>query len=235
MLARFAMSCLAAGIVWNSPGAAATRTQPYKDHRWQGVTIAGLPAAIATRCADCPAEIVLRCLARGRGLMQLELLGAAVANGRVGATKQIRLTIGADSERRRALTIRQPRGFTPVIKLAADDLLLGRFERGGVLRINFYGQRSVIGLRGAAGPVAQVRNACLPMDSPVQLRHCTWSVVMGCHAERRAVAAVARTIPDAFVRETSDGYCATLASDDLAGAQARASRYGGYVARSCLP
>lgn len=214
---------------------AATRTKPQTDHRWQLVTIDGLPVAIATRCADCLADLELRCLVRGRGLMQLTIAGAAVANGRAGASKQIRLSLGAHSERRRALTQRRPRQFTPIIQLAVDDALLDRLASETTLKINFYGQRSYVGLRGAAGPVQQVRAACLAAVTPIPRRHCTWAVIVECLAKRDAAVAAARAVPRGFVKARAEGFCVITANTDLATAQARVVEYGGYVERSCLP
>ena len=101
------------------------------------MVLEGLPAAIATRCADCPAALELRCLGRARGVMQLTIAAAAVANGRAGASKQIRLSLGRHSERRRALTHRRRGGFTPIIPLAVDDRLLDRLATETVLEISF--------------------------------------------------------------------------------------------------
>lgn len=223
------------GLLLTSTAQPATRLKPEKDHRWQLVMLDGLPSAIATRCPDCPADLELRCLARGRGLMQLTIAGAAVANGRAGASKQIRLSLGDRSLRRRALTHRRPRGFTPTIQLAVDDVLLDRLARETVLKVNFYGQRSYIGLRGAARPVGQVRAACLAAVTAVPKRHCTWSVVIECLAKRAAAAASAAVLAGAFVKARSEGFCVIITSDDLASAQARAAQNGGYVERSCLP
>ena len=214
---------------------AATRVKPKSDHRWQLVVLDGLPAAVATRCADCPADLELRCLARGRGLMQLTIAGAAVANGRAGASKQIRLSLGDHGERRRALTHRHPRGFTPVMQLAVDDALLDRLAAATVLKINFYGQRSYTGLRGADRPVAQVRAACFGDVTPVPKRHCTWAVIVNCFAKREAAVTTARALRGAFVKARAEGFCVIDTSTDLASAQARAAQHGGYVERSCLP
>ncbi|MFY0613610.1 MAG: hypothetical protein JXQ99_18915 [Hyphomicrobiaceae bacterium] len=214
---------------------AATRTTPQKDHRWQLVTLNGLPTAIAARCADCLPDIELRCLTRGRGLMELSIPGAAVANGRAGASKQIRLSLGAHSARRRALTRRHSRGFVPVLQLAVDDALLDLVQGESVLKINFYGQRSFVGLRGAARPVEQVRAACLPTAAPMSKRHCTWAVVVECFARRERAVVAAKALPGAFAKARAGRFCVIVTSAHLASAQARAAAFGGYVERSCLP
>ncbi|MGI9480605.1 MAG: hypothetical protein ACR2PI_28225 [Hyphomicrobiaceae bacterium] len=209
--------------------------KPRSDHRWQLVVLEGLPVAIATRCADCPADLELRCLGRARGLMQLTIAAAAVANGRAGASKQIRLSLGGHSERRRALTHRRPRGYTPVMHLAVDDALLDRLSSETVLKISFYGQRSHVGLRGATRPVARVRAACLAGVKPIPKRHCTWSVVVACMGQREAAMTSATALKGALVKARPDGFCVIVTSTDLAAARARAAYHGGYVERSCLP
>jgi hypothetical protein len=214
---------------------AATPLGPSKDHRWYSVMAGSMPSAQAVRCRDCRADLVLRCVERGRGLMELTLLGASVSNGRAGATKQIRLTFGVDQMRRRALTQRQLHAYTPVIELGVDDPVLDRLAAGGVLRISFYGQRSFVGLHGAAAAaVGKVRAICRPAGRKVSGRHCIWAAVISCSSDRSGAEAVRKDIPHSFIRVTADGYCVTLAREALATAKAHVARYGGHVERSCV-
>lgn len=213
---------------------AGTPLRPTTDHHWYSVMAGGLPSAHAVRCSDCRADLLLRCVGRGRGLMELTLAGAAVSNGRVGAAKQILLSFGSELMRRRALTQRQSHGFTPIIEMGVDDPVLDHLVTSDVVKINFYGQRSFIGLRGAAVPVGKVRAICRPADQKVSGRHCIWAAVIACNSDRFGAEAVRKSVPHSFIRSTADGYCVTLASEALATAKAHVGRYGGYVERSCV-
>ena len=119
--------------------------------------------------------------------------------------------------------------------LAVDDALLDRLSGESVLKIGFYGQRSHVGLRGAARPVARVRAACLAGVRPIPRRHCTWSVIVACMGQRAAAVSGARALEGAFVKARPEGFCVIVTSTDLAAARARAAYHGGYVERSCLP
>lgn len=238
--------CLAAvvgNVVTGMQVAAATRHRPVKDHRWQVATSADGPAAVALPCATCAPDLVLRCLEPGRGILRLSLPGAVVANGRDGAAKQLRLAVDGTRERRRAIT-RQGghwrargggrRGFTPTIDLASDDRLLSRLADGRLLQVDFYGQRSFVGLRGAAGPLETILKRCRPPDQAAVGRHCTWVVVFGCSTVRTNAARLAGEVPHGFVRAGDGGYCAVVAHQDLASARNIAAHVAGYVERSCL-
>ena len=212
----------------------ATLLRPAKDHRWHTIMSNGLPSAQAVRCRDCRADLVLRCVRRGRGLLELTLPGAAVSNGRAGATKQIRLTFGSQQLRRRAMMHRQSNGYTPVVELGVDDPLLDRMSAGGVLKISFYGQRSVVGLRDAAAVIGRVRKACRPSGQRMPGRHCIWAAVITCSSDRHGAEATRKRVPRSFIRETTGSYCVTLASEALATAKAHVGRHGGHVERSCV-
>jgi hypothetical protein len=214
---------------------AATRTQPTKDHRWQVTTAGRLTTAIAQPCTECAADLMLSCLARGRGLMRLTLPVASVANGRPEASKQIRLIIDRAIQPRRAITIKTARGYTPVIDLAVDDPMLDALSRASLLELGFYGQRSFVGLANAATAITQVRTICQSGTRPVPARHCTWSITVSCSPQHKAAEAAANDVPAAFVRKTRTGYCAVIAISDLALAKARAAKLGARLERSCLP
>lgn len=204
-------------------------------HRWQSVLIAGLPAAIAVPCRDCAPDLILRCAARGQGLMQLEMPVATVANGRDGASKQVRLIVANNIEHRRSITRKTRRGFQPAIEFATDDRLLLRLSGNGVLNLRFYGQTRLVALAGASGPIATARRACAPAGQPATPHHCTWTVILACSANRRSAAATAAATPEAFVRKSEDVYCATIATDDLGHAKALVARFTARLQRSCLP
>jgi len=213
---------------------AATRTHPAKKHRWQSIAIAGQPAVVALPCPNCDPDVVLRCLGPGRGLMRLELPGARVANGRASATKQIRIVVDGDLLRRRATTQKTPLGYTPVLDLAFDDALLDRLSKAKLVRLNFYGQRSFVGLEGAAGPIRRLRHLCQPAPPHSVRRHCIWSVVITCSPVRSLPDEVVKSNKKAFVRKSSNGYCAVIATSDLAHARALVKSVGGRLERSCL-
>jgi len=166
--------------------------------------------------------------------MRLTLPVARVANGRPDASKQIRLIIDGVVQQRRAVTIKTPRGYTPVIDLAADDPVLDVLSKATLLELSFYGQRSYVGLAGAAQSIANVRAICQSGPHPAASRHCTWSITVACSPRRKIAQAAANTVADAFVRKTANGYCATVAVHDLALAKTRAARLGAPLIRSCL-
>jgi hypothetical protein len=214
---------------------AATRAQPTKNHRWQITTADRLTTAIAQPCTECTADLMLSCLARGRGLMRLTFPVASVANGRPDASKQIRLIIDRTIQPRRAITIKTPRGYTPVIDIAADDPLLDALSKASLLELGFYGQRSFVGLANAAASITHVRAICQSDKRPVPTRHCTWSISIACSSQRTTAQAAAKEVPTAFVRKTPNGYCAVIAISDLALAKAHAAKLGAPMRRSCLP
>lgn len=213
----------------------ATPLRPFKAHQWQVVLLDGLPSAQAFSCNECQPDLILRCVAAGRGLIELRLAGATVSNGRGGATKQIGFSFGSDRLQRRAVTQRLSRGYTPVVELGFDDDLLEHLSESQLLKISFYGQRSYVGLRDASGPIGQVVEACRPRGFRDGTQYCVWAAVIICSSDRVEAEAVRQDISASFIRVTADGYCAVLASEALATAKARVSRFGGHLERSCLP
>ncbi len=239
---------------------------------WQLGRYDGAQAALALQCPTCPVLLALACPVAGRGLLRLSLPGAAVANGRNGATKQVRIIIDDTIVWRRATTrhrtvaidiparsrdldhgappdsgaddiFKRVMRFEPQIDLASDDRILDRalgasLERGGRMVINFYGQKTLISLDGAASVISTVRRMCQPKAARSaahpQGRHCVWSLKLGCHPTRRAALEAGKNHSGAIVREMAEGYCLALTFDDLNRAKAQASRLNGVIERSCL-
>lgn len=225
-----------------APAISATRTQPATNHTWQLTTIEGAKTAVAFTCPDCPPALTLRCPHRHRGLLELSIPAASVANGRHRASKQIRLTVGSKTLRRRATTIKTAAGYTPVIDLATDDPLVNELTSGGLLKLNFYGQRAVVGLKRAGIPIGQVISSCRPLsphtiDSSPAIapnRHCIWLIVTACAGHPDTLRQSVPRVKGATVRRISDRHCLTWAETDLSAAKAKAARLGGHLQRSCL-
>lgn len=221
-------------LVTSATAFGSTPLRAFKAHIWRFVLLSEQPTAQAFSCRGCEADLILRCVTPGRGLIELKLVSAAVSNGRNGATKQIRFSFGSDQLWRRAVTQRLASGYAPLVELGYDDDLLDHLAKNQLLKISFYGQHSYVGLRGAAGAISMVLEACRPTGTQGRARHCVWTSVVACSSDRAEAEVLRNSIPASFIRSVSDGHCVSLASEVLATAKARVVRYGGHVERSCL-
>lgn len=223
-------------------GVAATRLAPKKQHHWQAIGPAPHQIVEARACTDCPAALELKCLGGpGSGLLELSFPGGGVANGREGATKQIRLIIGGHVMQRRATTLSRDGLFVPHVALGADDIVFTRLERADLVELNFYGQRAYVGV-GEEGQRAihDVRAACWPdlertrpksQDTAI----CTWQVPLGCFPHERAAQKAGRAHAVRTVLTRRDvSWCANAVIDDLAAARTFAGQQQTYPRRSCL-
>lgn len=214
---------------------AATRARPVKDHHWHLAEKRGRPLALALPCPECRPDLIVECLGRRPAVVRIEFSGASVSNGRHGASKQIRITVDGETVRRRVITQRTERGYTPHMIVAADDALLEQLANAHLVGINFYGQRSFVGAANAKRAIAAVRSNCgTGAPSAIAKKHCIWNVVLHCGASRAATEIVVQSHDGAFVRKISDKYCAVLATRELAHGLRLANATGGTLERSCL-
>ena len=221
---------------------ATTLTTPPKQHAWQAVRAGGTITARAFACPTCPAALELACTGdKGSGLLELALPVAGVANGRDGASKQMRFIIGDTVLQRRAETRREDGHFVPHVALAADDALLDRMAAGSLLETSFYGQRAYVGLGPAAhDAIAIARAACagpgvLALGPTGIPQLCTWHVALGCHPTEIAASKAGRAYAGATVLSHGEaGWCLAAVINDLAAARALFGRHGTGLTRSCV-
>ena len=236
--ATIVLSAILAVTVFGLGAHAATKLRAERDHRWEFVGLPGqeTSAAVASRCSDCPVDLRVTCLKRGRGIVRLAVPAAAVSNGLDGAGKQIRIALDGKLERLRAQTRRmEKRGFVPILDLGADDPLLWRLGSAGTLTIYFYGQTNFVGLQGARAALTAVLADCLRQNLSAQPQQCTWLTIISCAPSPRTAKALwrGRALPARVDEIRNLGHCVIVPAGSLVEARRQAAAYGGHARRHC--